>query len=290
MSTPSKRKEKTPHASVSKAAKKIKKEMDEQRETVRQREKNRNQNAGQKKGPGNRFVNPDGSPKKRPATPEDRHFKDVPICGAKRKAKYADDPANPGVCTLTAGWGTDHVGFGHCKWHFGSSTNGKIAAAREELAVELINRELRILDTYGEDIDIDPHQALAAEVRRTSGHVAWLQQKIKDMEEDELFQLTPGGKVASALLKTYQEERDRLVSVCKAAITAGVAERQITLAEEQGKLLAMVIRDILYDPELELTPAQKYKTGGIVRKHLMALDDGRNIIDVAEVPSAAETG
>jgi hypothetical protein len=48
-------------------------------------------------------------------------------------------------------------------------------------------------------------------------------------------------------VKLYQEERDRLVRVAKAAIDAVVEERQVRLAEGQAQQLARVIRTILTD-------------------------------------------
>jgi hypothetical protein len=45
----------------------------------------------------------------------------------------------------------------------------------------------------------------------------------------------------------YQEERDRLVRVSKAAIDAGVAERQVRITEEQARQLARVVSAIVTD-------------------------------------------
>jgi hypothetical protein len=53
--------------------------------------------------------------------------------------------------------------------------------------------------------------------------------------------------VLNLWVKLYQEERDRLVRVAKAAIDAGVEERQVRLAEGQAQQLAQVIRAILTD-------------------------------------------
>jgi len=44
-----------------------------------------------------------------------------PKCGAVRKGK---------TCTQVAGWGTDHVGWGSCKLHGGSTRAGRAAALR----------------------------------------------------------------------------------------------------------------------------------------------------------------
>jgi len=35
------------------------------------------------------------------------------------------------VCNHTAGWGTDHVGWGSCKLHGGSTRAGRAAALRQ---------------------------------------------------------------------------------------------------------------------------------------------------------------
>lgn len=287
MPKPTTKKKPLPTRAISEEARKRARKEAAQQKNRSSAKAQRERRPPEKKGEGNRFTNPDGSPKKRPKTPEDRKFKDVAICGATRSKNYAEDPDNPGQCTLTAGWGTDHLGYGKCRYHGGNIENMKKAAEKERLAVERLELEKRMIETYGLEVEVDPHAALAHEVRRTAGHVAWLNAKIRESDDHELFQLTPSGKTASALLQVYQQERDRLVSVSKAAISAGVAERAITLAEEQGKLIAMVIRNILFDPTLELTPQQRHLSGGVVRKHLMALD--QNVIDVQEV-ELTETG
>lgn len=130
-----------------------------------------------------------------------------------------------------------------------------------------------MMELYGKSIEIDPHTALAQEVQRTAGHVQWLSDKIKSLEDEtELTQSTMAGRTMSIWLQIYMNERDRLVQVSKVAIGAGVAERTIKLAEEQGRLIATVIRDILQDKALGLTPQQRHDAGAVVRKHLIALD------------------
>lgn len=46
-------------------------------------------------------------------------------------------------------------------------------------------------------------------------------------------------------LRLFNEERDRLANLAVAALRAGVAERQIQLAEQQGQVVGNVIRQIL---------------------------------------------
>jgi hypothetical protein len=107
---------------------------------------------------------------------------------------------------------------------------------------------------------VEPHEALLEEVWRTAGHVGWLGGVVRGLEPQQLVrgitktvQFRDGTRTVEARaavdvwVKLYQEERDRLVRVAKAAIDVGVEERQVRLAEGQAQQLARVIRAILTD-------------------------------------------
>jgi hypothetical protein len=107
---------------------------------------------------------------------------------------------------------------------------------------------------------VEPHEALLEEVHRAAGHVAWLGEVVGQLERSQVVhgitrtvQLPDGSRTVEARaainiwVKLYQEERDRLVRVAKAAIDAGVEERQVRLAEGQAQQLAHVIRTVLTD-------------------------------------------
>ena len=70
----------------------------------------------------------------------------------------------------------------------------------------------------------------------------------------------------------YAKERAHLVLVCSAAIKAGVEERRVRLAEQQGDLVAQVIRRIL--DALDLTPAQQGLVATVVPRELRLLASG----------------
>ena len=145
--------------------------------------------------------------------------------------------------------------------------------------------------TDGSPIDVEPHVALIEKVRRTAGHVAWLNEVVSDLlhegdgysesiDEDGkrtlrpktgLKQMDMSGKFEkpSAWVELYQEERRMLATVCKMALDAGVAERQVALAEAQGEMLASVIKAILGD--LGLSKEQQREAPAVVRRHLTAL-------------------
>lgn len=165
------------------------------------------------------------------------------LCAARKRQ-------GEGTCTQIAGWGTTHPGTGPCKLH-GGSTATHISAARTEQA-------RRAVATYGLPRDIDPAAALLEEVHRTAGHVAWLGERIRELDESalawgptEVAEKTatefPGvdSKEAarpSVWLDLYHRERTHLVRVSKAALDAGISERLVRLAEQQGAMLAEVIR------------------------------------------------
>lgn len=65
------------------------------------------------------------------------------------------------------------------------------------------------------------------------------------------------------LLMSAQE---RLAKFATAALRAGVEERRIKLAEDQGALIAQVIRGIFED--LNLTPEQRAISGEVAARHL----------------------
>lgn len=162
-------------------------------------------------------------------------------------------------------------GSDKCRMHLGRKAKDVIAEAKV--------RDLA--DTYGLPVETTPEQAILDEVQRTAGHVAWLEQQVHALTRGELVwgitKVKEGGDdagvteeaVPHALLRLYQEERKLLVSVCAAALRAGIEERRVKLAEQQGALVAQVIRAVLAD--LELTREQQERVPQVVPRHLRLL-------------------
>lgn len=184
-------------------------------------------------------------------------------CGARRRSG--------GSCLKPSGWGTDHNGYGVCKLHGGST------CAHRRRAQKMIAAEAVV--TFGLSREIDPYDALVSEVRRTVGAVDWLREQVRALDPAEVTWSVARSTTSTVYgrrtiraarvhtwVRLYQQERKHLVEVCQAAIRAGVEERQVTLAERQGALLAGAIRGILAD--LDLTPAQAARVPDIVPRHL----------------------
>ena len=182
-----------------------------------------------------------------------------------------------GPCRLWKGWGTDHPGIGCCRKHGGNTPNGRKSARMETAR--------RAVTTFGLPVEVDPADALLQEVHRTAGHVAWLGEQVASIDPDALVwgrTKTVKGRSAQGLVDTtdegaslnvwlqlYQAERKHLVQVCAAALAAGVEERRVKLAEQQGATLAGVIRAVLDD--LGLSGEQQALVAEVVPRHLRAV-------------------
>ena len=146
------------------------------------------------------------------------------------------------------------------QWPVRGADKCKMHAGRK--ASDLIGQHeaTRAAATYGLPVDIDPHDALLAEVHRTAGHVQWLGQVVEQLEQKALthgitrtVQKADGNRDVTAeaavnvWVKLYQDERDRLTRVARAAIECGVAERTVRVAEDQARQLANVVSAVLTD-------------------------------------------
>lgn len=180
-------------------------------------------------------------------------------CGAKTRSG--------GECKRPAGTGTDHVGIGRCKHHGGSTPNHVKAANKTKAEIAVA--------TYGLAREIDPHAALIEELHRTAGHVAWLADLIGQFNTDkELIQTaySEHGSVDSPAVwvEMYDRERKHFASVAKTCISVGIEERRVKLAEQQGELMAQVIRGLLSDLNIPLTEEVQQ----VVRRNLTLIQGG----------------
>jgi hypothetical protein len=194
-----------------------------------------------------------------------------------------------------------------CRLHGGKSPRALAAAERRQQEAAT----LAAATTYGLAVDISPTDALLEEVRWTAGHVQWLRARVQELEKQQLvwgatktkteaaggMRITFGGREAddedepglvdigavptsevvqeaapSIWLDLYDRERRHLLAVCAAAIKAGVEERRVRLAEQQGELVAGAIRAILAD--LRLTAEQQARVAEVVPRHLRVLAGG----------------
>lgn len=175
------------------------------------------------------------------------------ICGIPKKQGEVGQP-----CELRAGFGTKHVGFGPCRKHGGTQ---KLVTAKYE--AELARWEARkFLNTYGANspITVDPLTAVRQELHRAAGIVAWLEEQVAGLDENEVTHLIvtnadkaeeDGRKLeviderANELIKLLQQERKMLVEICKVCLSYGIAQQELDLAKQQAIEFNQILRDIL---------------------------------------------
>lgn len=185
-------------------------------------------------------------------------------------------------------------GMSVCYAHGGAAPQVQRKAAQRLMEEHARN----LVATYGLKVETTPEAAILDEVQWTAGHVAWLRERVQEIEaapeafdpddpesvqalRDSLIwgvtKRKTGGDdrgvteeaVPHIWLRLYQQERDRLIKVCAEAIRCGIEERRVRLAEQDGQLVANAIRGILAD--LQLTPEQQARVSEIVPRRLREL-------------------
>ena len=171
-----------------------------------------------------------------------------------------------------------------CRSHGGAAPKA-IAAAARRVAEDKAAQEMRLLAA---PVNISPADALLELVQWTAGEVRYWRSEVARIAEDHPKQLTAGitrieqGRTAQGPvdLKTIEttpniayrmltDAQDRLARYAAAALRAGVEERRVRLAEDQGALIAQGIRAIL--DELHLTAEQAARVPEIVPRQLRLL-------------------
>ena len=173
-------------------------------------------------------------------------------CGAKTRTGT--------FCGQPAGHGTDHPGIGHCRMHGGNMVNHKLNAAKQEAVF------------MGAPRDINPVDALMYCIRIVAGEVEWLSDQLETVNRKDWYEYTLQGKQLHVLQRARGEAMDRLVNYSKIAISLGIAERAVRIAEQYGASIARLLRGVLDD--LDLTPVQAQRAPEIIRKHLILLERG----------------
>ena len=169
------------------------------------------------------------------------------LCGAKKK--------NGDPCRAFAGQGTSHPGVGRCKFHFGNSANHEKHAVVHEARARMAEVG------FGEAYEVDPATALLGVLHLSAGHLNFVRAELAEVEDKRSLE----GQV---LLRLWDEERDRIARISKMALDAGVAERQVRIAEMWGEQLANLLRAVFDDERLALTAAQRSRLPDVLRQHL----------------------
>lgn len=156
-------------------------------------------------------------------------------------------------------------GLSVCVSH-GAKTPAARAKAERVLALERAEREVSRL---GLRRSVSPSEALQEALERAAGDLTALEQQVQHLGADAV-KLGPMGPQRSEWVRLYHETTERLARIAKAAGDAGVAERQVAVAEAQVAMFAGALQRILQG--LQLTPAQAELAAVVVPRELAALE------------------
>lgn len=174
-----------------------------------------------------------------------------------------------GLCRHEAGWRTDHLGFGQCRFHAGCTPAG--AAHGQRLREE--HQLGPLLEAERAKIGEHP-DAFAGMLELVRYGWAWcrmLERRVDELDETAQDLHAPdahGDQRPHVLVGMLMEARREHRRNCEAAIRAGIAERMVALAEDQAEAMAALIRGVLADLGHDL---EQPETAAIVRRHLRAL-------------------
>jgi len=179
------------------------------------------------------------------------------------------------ICMMPAGASNELGRYGRCDAHNGIRYDAQVAA----LSKLGIREARRVLKSMGEPVDINPVEALLYLVQEAAGNVAFLGARVQDLGFDlvgPVYSLTRDGDPVQtsedvlAIVKLYNDERDRLARVSKIALDAGVEERTVRVLEEQATTLVHVIRAVL--DNLGLSTEVRQRALALVSQELRRLD------------------
>jgi hypothetical protein len=153
-----------------------------------------------------------------------------------------------------------------CRFHGGASPH---VASKAAVRAEVMAWGLH-------DETVDPGETLLRLVTQSSAraqrYALELEQMVAETDDDlrkALIHTGPFGESVRAMVKLENEERDRCSTFAAKAIAAGIAERQVRIAEQQAVILAGVVRAVL--DRLELSEEQQALAPIVLREELMTV-------------------
>ena len=178
------------------------------------------------------------------------------------------------------------TGLKVCRVHGGSSPQSK--AKRDRAKSE--QQAAKSMRLFASPVEVDPGQALLDLVHWTAGEVEYWREQVRELAERNPEALTwgmvrekVGGEDNGTTLEAKPNinyvmlyaAQDRLEKYATAALRAGVAERQIKLAEDQGRVLVDVVKMVL--DRLQITTAQREMVPTVVPEVIRMFASGGQI-------------
>lgn len=179
-------------------------------------------------------------------------------CGAKKR--------DGNRCTLSAGQGTSHPGIGRCRYHGGNQITHVKHAIKQQAVL------------LGAPKEINPLDAIIWCIKMTAGEIDFYTEQMAEVEKTKWIEDTVMGQQMHVFARMRAECQERLVKFSKDAVTLGLTERAVKLAEQYGTTISLLVRGILDDLMPYITPEGQKMIPEIVRHHLRLAEAGSSQI------------
>lgn len=185
---------------------------------------------------------------------------EVPPQSGKRRGICGARKGDGTLCRSLAGAGTVHIGIGRCRTHGGNTQAGIRAAA------VVIGEGSLIPDrpVMGQPLVMEPVAALTWCVQIAAGELAYCNWRVAQLTEEDAVarpdtiteeswgdgsrtKIEYGNPTLHLWIRERQKCVDRLARLSKMALDAGVAEREIAMAEQMAEVLARFGQGLLDD-------------------------------------------
>ena len=199
-------------------------------------------------------------------TPEEiweSHFPDLKIpgseqpvegkCGSKVRDKRLAELGLVRYCVKTAGMGTDHFGFGTCKWHLGNTAKHSKGAVVAKMKDELTTLAAKL----GEPEPLG-HPEIEAFVL-ASKMKQWtliLEEKMEELNGVLAVTDKAGVEHTRALIEVMERAWDRFQSSLEFMMKHDLHKRVVELEEHQASLVGAAFMAIILSQDLRLSEAQ----------------------------------
>jgi hypothetical protein len=168
---------------------------------------------------------------------------DKPKCGATRRDGQ--------LCELQAGTGTDHLGFGSCKFHGGCTPSHKRAAEKAQLVAAAA--------MFGLPRNVDPATAIVEALHKMAGQIDFYQAEVNTLGSLWCQELgnVPGVMAPHPAITLYNKSLVDYFNFAEKTVKLGLAERMVKADELVAIQMAALVTSLLGDPELKLTREQQ---------------------------------
>lgn len=161
---------------------------------------------------------------------------DKPKCGAQKRQGAPGE-----TCTFVAGWGTDHVGYGHCRLHGGNTRNQRVGARAAMVETEA----RRVLATLDVTPVADPFAALS----RLAGQVLAWQEAISgivnQLGDRVRYEGASGAEQLRAEITLYERAMDRTGQILGMIAKLNIEDRMARVTERQADALVSALEAAL---------------------------------------------